>query len=81
MKKTLGRTLKSFINMEVWVKVHHRVANGTVLIVSYVKYYIIACHLKIQLFQLKNSVCLAKTYRFDKKIRLCFVFKTAGSTT
>ena len=38
----VGSTLKSFINTDVWVQVHYRVANGTVLIVEYVRYCIIA---------------------------------------
>ena len=42
LPSNISNTLKSFINTDVWVQVHHHVANGTVLIVEYVRYYIIA---------------------------------------
>ena len=41
-KHVIENTLKSFINTVIWVQGRHRVANGTVLIVWYIKYYIIA---------------------------------------
>ena len=43
-------TLKSFINTVVWVQGRHRVANGTVLIVECVTYYIIARAFKNSVF-------------------------------
>ena len=45
-----GTTLKSFINTVVWVQGMHRVANGTVLIVEYITYYIFTCAFKNSVF-------------------------------